>query len=79
MSESEMGNELPRPIIHVDECKGCGRCIVACPKKCLALSQGLNRAGLRYAEYSGQGCIGCGICFYACPEPYALDVVKKEG
>lgn len=74
----QMEGTAPHPIINVDECKGCGRCIAACPKKVLRLSDHLNCKGVIPAEYTGQGCIGCGICFYNCPEPYAIAVQKKS-
>ncbi len=67
---------LPRPVIDADECKSCGRCVSACPKKCLRLATRLNRRGVKPAEYAGEGCIGCAICFYNCPEPYAIMVEK---
>ena len=74
---------LPRPVIHEDACKGCGRCIAACPKKVLRFKSTLNRRGVKPAEYAGEGCIGCGHCFYNCPEPYAVEVHtpdrKKQG
>ncbi|WP_400201318.1 ketoisovalerate oxidoreductase, partial [Methanobrevibacter smithii] len=41
----------------------------------------LNKAGYRYAYYSGEGCSGCRDCFLTCPEPLALEVyvyTKKE-
>lgn len=66
------------PVILRDECKGCGRCIDACPKKCLRFSAKPNAKGYVPAEYIGENCIGCGICFYNCPEPYALEVYKKD-
>jgi len=67
---------LPRPLIVADECKSCGRCVYACPKKCLRLARRLNSRGVHPAEYVGEGCIGCGICFYNCPEPYVITVEK---
>lgn len=75
---------LPRPVIDEDACKGCGRCIAACPKKVLRFKSALNRRGVKPAEYAGAGCIGCGFCFYNCPEPYAIEVhapdkKKKQG
>ncbi|NLF23682.1 MAG: ferredoxin family protein [Lentisphaerae bacterium] len=65
---------LPRPVIHEDYCKGCGRCIAACPKHVLRFKSTLNRRSVKPAEYVGEGCIGCGFCFYNCPEPFAVEV-----
>lgn len=72
MSDPE--KDIPRPVINENECKGCGRCVAACPKKVLRLSGKLNRRGYDAAEYAGSGCIGCAACFYNCPEPYAIEV-----
>ncbi|HOE61973.1 MAG TPA: 4Fe-4S dicluster domain-containing protein [Kiritimatiellia bacterium] len=67
----------PRPVIDADECKSCGRCVNACPRKCLRLAADrLNRRGVKPAEYTGEGCTGCAICFYNCPEPYAIRIEK---
>ncbi len=62
--------------VDVEECKGCGLCLEACPPQVLRLSNELNRYGLHPAEYLGEGCTGCGICFYVCPEPGALTVLR---
>ena len=70
--------EESHPHIIEDECKGCGRCIDACPKDCLRFSKKINGKGYIPAEYIGEGCTGCGICFYNCPEPYAVEVYKKD-
>jgi NAD-dependent dihydropyrimidine dehydrogenase PreA subunit len=73
---------LPRPVIVEDACKGCGRCVTACPKKVLRFKTTMNRRGVKPVEYTGEGCIGCGFCFYNCPEPFALEVHtadKKKG
>jgi len=68
--------------IDVDECKGCGLCIVACPVNVIEFSKDIiNKQGYHPAQYKGSGCIGCGNCFYTCPEPGAITVyrlAKKE-
>ena len=65
---------LPYPVIDPLECKACGRCILACPKKVLRMGTKLNARGYTSAEYVGAGCIGCLNCFYACPEPNTFEV-----
>lgn len=62
--------------VDVDECKGCGLCVEACPPKVIGLSERLNHYGYRTATYAGAGCTGCGICFMACPEPGAITVLR---
>lgn len=74
MSESEQKPAAPYPVIDPLECKACGRCIAACPKKVLAMGQELNARGYPFAKYAGAGCIGCLNCFYVCPEPNAIEV-----
>ena len=68
--------------ITVDECKGCGLCIVACPVHVIEIDKAvINRQGYQPATYTGSGCTGCGTCFYTCPEPGAITVfrlAKKE-
>ena len=76
MTAGEKGQQ--RPLIDENECKGCGRCISACPKKLLRLSTRLNGRGYYSVEYSGAGCTGCAICFYNCPEPYAIQVQSED-
>ena len=77
MAQDEKQNAgLPCPVIDETVCKGCERCVAACPKKVLRMAGRLGVRGVRPAEYAGAGCIGCGICFYNCPEPYALSVEK---
>jgi len=69
-------NTKPYPEINALECKGCRRCIEACPKQVLRLGSELNARGYRFVEYTGEGCIGCANCFYACPEPNTFVIHK---
>ncbi|MGD1034427.1 MAG: ferredoxin family protein [Candidatus Dormibacteria bacterium] len=63
--------------VDIDECKGCGLCVEACPPRVLRLSAELNRHGYHPAEYLGAGCTACGICYFACPEPGAITVLRR--
>ncbi len=63
--------------IAFDECKGCGRCLKACPKKLLAQGSALNKQGYLAVEAAEpENCIGCGSCFYQCPEPGAITILE---
>ena len=62
--------------VDVNECKGCGLCVEACPPKVISMSEKLNHYGYRTATYAGEGCTACGICFMVCPEPGALTVLR---
>ena len=64
--------------IDVEECKGCGLCVEACPPKVIAMGERMNHYGYRTAMYAGAGCTGCGICFLVCPEPGAITVLRRN-
>ncbi len=66
-----------RCVIAKDECKGCERCVVACPRGVLKMGDKLNTLCFPYVTYIGSGCIGCGGCFYSCPEPGAITIVEE--
>ena len=73
MSEKIQKKE-PYPVINTLECKACGRCVLACRKGVLKLSDDTNERGYRYVVYKGEGCSGCGDCYYTSPEPLAIKV-----
>lgn len=63
----------PKPFLLPQYCKGCGRCIVACPVKCISYTGEVNpETGAVPVQVNLDKCTACGTCFDACPEPYAL-------
>lgn len=64
--------------IAFDECKGCGRCVLACQRGVLTMGKHLNIMSYPAVELTGKDCVGCGICFYTCPEPGALTIVEES-
>ncbi|MBP5788347.1 MAG: 4Fe-4S dicluster domain-containing protein, partial [Kiritimatiellae bacterium] len=53
MEDSEQRVQT-HPEIEADSCKGCGRCVAACPKKCLAISEDMNKMGVKPVAYKGE-------------------------
>ena len=65
--------------IAAEECKGCRRCISACPKKILQVGGEINSQGYFAIEARNpENCIGCGACFHQCPEPGAITILEIE-
>ena len=70
-----MAKKKPRPKPHVEAeyCKGCGRCIEACPTDCIEMGCDIHpETGLVPVIFTLDDCTACGLCFSACPEPYGL-------
>jgi len=54
-------------------CKGCGRCIEACPKHGISFGTEINQeSGFIPVTIDYEVCNHCGLCVSACPEPYGL-------
>ena len=63
----------PKPFLQPEYCKGCLRCIDACPKDCITPGSAVNPlTGLVPVELHLDACNGCALCMQACPEPYGL-------
>jgi pyruvate/2-oxoacid:ferredoxin oxidoreductase alpha subunit/NAD-dependent dihydropyrimidine dehydrogenase PreA subunit len=72
--------DKPKPFVLPEYCKGCGRCITACPKHCISMGDEINpKTGLVPVVLDLEVCNGCGLCFSACPEPYGLAPQTGEG
>ncbi len=60
-------------------CKGCGRCIAACPKNLIEYSKELNDRGYNYVVFTGEqeDCTGCTLCAVVCPDQ-GIEVWNKR-
>jgi len=74
-----MATERPDVVVRESLCKGCGRCMEACPKKAMHLSTEINQlSGRGPIEIDKDLCNNCGLCIVACPEPYGLGTEAYE-
>jgi 2-oxoglutarate ferredoxin oxidoreductase subunit delta len=70
---------MSKVVFNEERCKGCGLCVLACPKKELAISQKINNQGYRVACLKEESrCTGCALCAEMCPD-VVIEVWKEEG
>ncbi len=77
-----MALTLPKGEVSVNEefCKGCERCVSACPHKLLSMSGQINKYGYYPAIFADPEakCSGCALCAVVCPD-IAIEVFKEKG
>ncbi len=62
--------------VDFEACKGCGLCVMACPKKIMQISNKSNNKGYFVVECVDQdACVSCASCARMCPDS-ALEVSK---
>lgn len=64
-------------IINTERCKGCGLCVMVCPKGGIIISKQSNKSGYFPAEANNTDCTGCAVCAIICPDA-AIEVYRDS-
>lgn len=63
--------------IDTELCKGCGLCVLVCPKGGIIISRKSNKKGYFPAEKTNADCTGCSLCALICPDA-AIEVFCED-
>lgn len=68
------------PQIQADACRGCGKCVAACPVAAMTLisAHDPRRPKKKKARLNEVACLGCGICAKACPNNNIQLIARPE-
>ena len=77
MRKKSVKKKKQPPRLEPVYCKGCGRCIEACPQDAIHFADSIHpETGIRPVDIDLTLCNACGLCITACPEPYGLQSVE---
>jgi len=56
------------PVIDIEECNGCGKCVNICPVEAMSLvsANDPDHPKMKKAKLNEEICLGCGLCVRAC-------------
>ncbi|HAJ98473.1 MAG TPA: ferredoxin [Bacteroidales bacterium] len=55
-------------VINIEQCKGCGVCVPACPQSVIQLGKEVNKKGYYFLTKVNDKCTGCTNCAVVCPD-----------